>query len=153
MLLHLKAALSRQNVHKAIEVAYIPPRIPQQIPHIPLERRLRTAAQSERFSVRPFYIMTGPDSALLQRLVSSEGFQTFLANYNLIFSVFLGIATLSILIFLCINISKLSTSADNDMRRRQAISGILTCLVCLGIAGGMDVVYAILLAIVFNFGG
>lgn len=110
------------------------------------------AAQSERLPATRFCYMVAPNTTILRRMLESQAFVDFMKNYNLAFSVFLGISTLAILVFLCINISKLSTSADNDMRRRQAINGILTCLVCLAIAGGIDTVYAILLSVVFNFG-
>lgn len=98
-------------------------------------------------------VKVAPDTGIIQKMIASDGFINFMKNYNLAFSVFLGIATLSILVFLFINITKLSTSADNDMRRRQAITGILTCLVCLAIAGGIDVIYAILLTVAFSFNG
>ena len=85
-------------------------------------------------------------------MMSSPTFTQFITNYNLILTVLLGIVTLTILILLFLNIAKLSASANNEMKRRMAISGILVCLVCLGIMGAIDTVYAIILSFVFRLG-
>lgn len=73
-----------------------------------------------------------------------------MTTYNLTISLILGIVTIAIIILLFINITKLSASADSDYRRREAINGILVCLVCLGLMGGIDTVYAILVSFVFR---
>lgn len=91
-----------------------------------------------------------PNADILQRLMSSAGFTEFMRTYNLTISLILGIVTIVIITMLFINISKLSASVDNDFRRREAISGIFVCLVCLAIVGGIDTVYAILISFVFS---
>lgn len=85
-------------------------------------------------------------------MLSSPAFAEFISNYNVALTVLLGIATLSILVLLFLNITKLSASADNDMRRRMAINGILVCFVCLAVMGAIDTIYAIILSFVFKFG-
>lgn len=92
----------------------------------------------------------GPKADLLKRLVDNEAFKNFMTTYNLTISLILGIVTIAIIILLFINITKLSASADSDYRRREAINGILVCLVCLGLMGGIDTVYAILVSFVFR---
>ena len=85
-------------------------------------------------------------------MLTSPAFTEFIKNYNLILVVLLGLVTLTILVLLCLNIAKLSASANNEMKRRMAINGILVCLVCLAIMGSIDTVYAILLSLIFQFG-
>lgn len=97
--------------------------------------------------------MVTPNTSLLQKMVGSPAFTEFIKNYNLVLSSFLGLVTLAILTLLFMNIARFSASADNEMKRRQSISGILVCLVCLAIAGGLDTIYVILLSFVFNFNG
>lgn len=87
---------------------------------------------------------------IITKLLESEGFQSFLRTYNLTITLVLGIITVLIIVLLFINITKLSASADNDYRRREATSGIMVCLVCLAIIGSLDTVYAILVSFVFN---
>ena len=94
-----------------------------------------------------------PDTSILERMLASSAFGDFIKNYNLALTVLLGIATLSILILLFLNITKLSSSATNEMKRRQATSGILVCLVCLAVMGAIVTIYAILLSFIFRFGG
>ena len=108
----------------------------------------------DRLPAVRFFIMTvTPDTSILERMLASSAFGDFIKNYNLALTVLLGIATLSILILLFLNITKLSSSATNEMKRRQATSGILVCLVCLAIMGAIDTIYAILLSFIFRFGG
>jgi len=87
---------------------------------------------------------------LVEVILSSDGFQSFIKSYNVALTAVLGICTILIIVLLFVNITKLSASADNDYRRREAINGILTCLICLAIVGGIDTVYAILLSFVFG---
>jgi hypothetical protein len=58
--------------------------------------------------------------------------------------------TLTVIAILFYNIAKLSHAQDNDRLRQEAIGGVFTCLVCLGIMGGIDTAYAMLLAFVFG---
>lgn len=100
-----------------------------------------------------FVMHVTPDHSILLKMLSSTGFSEFITNYNLVLTVLLGLSTLSVLVLLFLNITKLSASANNEIKRRMAINGILVCLVCLGIMGAMDTVYAIVLSFVFRFGG
>ena len=79
--------------------------------------------------------MVQPDSELLQRILTSTGFVNFLDTYNLFISIALAIITISILVLLFVNITKLSTSNGNEQLKRIASNGILVCLVCLGFIG------------------
>ena len=65
-------------------------------------------------------------------------------------SIALAIITISILVLLFVNITKLSTS--NEQLKRIASNGILVCLVCLGFIGAIDTVYAMLMSIIFGMG-
>ena len=78
------------------------------------------------------------------------GITPFLKTYNVAVSACLGIVTIIVITLFFMNVVKLSASADNDARRRMAINGILICLVCLGFIGGIDVLYGILLSIIFG---
>lgn len=91
--------------------------------------------------------MVTPNKDLANKLLTSSGFTKFLSTYNTVLTIVLGMVTLLVLTLLCINIAKLSASASDERKRKEAISGILTCLICLAITGGIDVVYAILLSI------
>lgn len=93
-----------------------------------------------------------PDTSILTKMLSSPAFAEFISTYNLALTVLLGTVTLTILILLFLNIAKLSASANNEMKRRMAISGILVCLICLGIMGAIDTIYAIILSFVFRLG-
>lgn len=84
-----------------------------------------------------------PNAEILKRLMESTDFANFLNTYNLTITLVLGIITIVVIVLLFINITKLSASADSDYKRREAINGIMVCLVCLGIVGGIDTVYAI----------
>ena len=91
-------------------------------------------------------------TSILERIFASEAFTSFIDTYNIALTVVLAIVTFIVLVLLFFNISKLGGAADNDYTRREAINGIMVCLVCLGIVGGIDTVYAILLSFVFSLG-
>lgn len=91
-----------------------------------------------------------PNADILKRLMESNYFAEFLRSYNLSITLCLGIITILVIVLLFINITKLSASADSDFRRREAINGIMVCLICLGIVGGIDTVYAILMSLIFS---
>ena len=93
-----------------------------------------------------------PNTSILEKMMSSPAFTEFMNNYNMALTILLGIATLTILVLLFLNITKLSASAGKDMRRRTATNGIMVCLVCLAIMGAIDTIYAIILSFVFKFG-
>jgi len=99
------------------------------------------------------YRNVAPNYITLEKMLTSPAFIEFINNYNLALTVLLGLATLTVIVLLFLNITKLSTSACNEMKRRMAINGILICGVCLSIMGSIDVVYACILSFVFKFGG
>ena len=88
-----------------------------------------------------------PNGDIFKKLVESDAFKEFIGTYNTALTLVLGIVTI---VLLFINITKLSASADSDFKRREAINGIMVCLVCLAIVGGIDTVYAILASFVFG---
>ena len=89
-------------------------------------------------------------STIPKKLLESEGFKNFLETYNTSIVLVLGIITILLIILFFVNVSKLSASANNQFRRREAINGIFVCLVCLAIIGSLDAVYAILVSFVFS---
>lgn len=90
------------------------------------------------------------DRTILNRMLGSTGLVKFLETYNVATTFFLGFVTLTVMLLLFFNIAKLSHAADNDHRRQEATGGILTCLVCLAVMGGIDSIYAMLLAFVMG---
>lgn len=91
-----------------------------------------------------------PNGDIFKKLVESDAFKEFIGTYNTALTLVLGIVTILVIVLLFINITKLSASADSDFKRREAINGIMVCLVCLAIVGGIDTVYAILASFVFG---
>lgn len=91
-----------------------------------------------------------PNGGLFEKLVKSPAFKEFVGTYNTALTLVLGVVTILVIVLLFINITKLSASADSDFKRREAINGIMVCLICLAIVGGIDTVYAILASFVFG---
>jgi len=96
--------------------------------------------------------MISPDMELIQRILGSSSFVNFLSTYNLVITIALAIITITLIVLLFINIAKLSAAADNEYGRRIARSGILTCLICLGLVGSVDTIYAMLMSLIFSMG-
>ena len=84
------------------------------------------------------------NSTLITKMLNSTGpFGKFLATYNMAITVFLGIVTITM------NVTKMSVAGDNAGARQEAIHNVLICLICLGLCGGIDTVYGVLLSVVF----
>lgn len=93
------------------------------------------------------------NSHIIEGMLGGPAFTEFLTTYNLAIQVMLATVTIIIILLLLINITKLSMASDNDRQRSEAIRGVCVCLVCLGIAGGIDTFFALLLNFVFQMGG
>ena len=90
------------------------------------------------------------NSTLITKMLNSTGpFGKFLATYNMAITVFLGIVTITIITLLFMNVTKMSVAGDNAGARQEAIHNVLICLICLGLCGGIDTVYGVLLSVVF----
>ena len=87
-----------------------------------------------------------PNKRIIDALMNAM--EPFVKTYNIAITAILGIVTITVLIMLFINITRISAAMDNDMRRREAINGTLVCLVCLALIGGIDTVYAVLLSFI-----
>jgi len=85
-------------------------------------------------------------------LADSAGAFNFLSTYNLVLTIVLAIITITLIALLFVNIAKLSAAADNEYGRKMAREGILTCLICLGLVGSVDTIYAMLMSLIFSMG-
>lgn len=65
---------------------------------------------------------------------------TVISKYKTIAAAFLGLAAITMLIFLIIQITKFGGTGDNDMARKKAIGGILTTGIAVALLGGSSVV-------------
>lgn len=82
-------------------------------------------------------------------MLQSEAFQDFIGQYNVAIGIVMAIITITIIVLLFANVTKLSASSGNDRKRSEALSGILVCFICLAFCGSLNVVYMILLSIIF----
>ena len=65
---------------------------------------------------------------------------TLISKYKTIATAISGVLTITMLIFLLIQISKLGAAGDNDMARKKAIMGILTTGLATALFGGVTIV-------------
>ena len=86
--------------------------------------------------------LQGPTHSLRDPITASD-FSGFLGKYKVLCVAISGICTITSLIMFVISITKLSTSAGNDMRRGEAIKGILYSGLCLALFGGITTVVGI----------
>lgn len=83
---------------------------------------------------------------IINRILTGAGFSGFTGIVTLLFSVLYAVAIITVIIILCLNITKLSRSGDNPDKRDEAKMGIYICLGCLAVLGGFGVIYALLAA-------
>lgn len=79
------------------------------------------------------------DSDLLQTDPDGSA-ATLISKYKTIATAISGVLTITMLIFLLIQISKLGAAGDNDMARKKAIMGILTTGLATALFGGVTIV-------------
>ncbi len=96
------------------------------------------------------YALVSVNTSLIQDLIQSSGFRTFLDQYNIVISAALSIVTLSVIVLFFMNVVKFSHNSNNDWKRKESMTGILVCLICLGCIGGIDILYGIVLGLIFG---
>lgn len=69
-----------------------------------------------------------------------QGFTTVITQYRAIATAIMGVLTITMLIFMLIQITKLGASGDNEMARKKAIGGILTTGIATALLGGVTIV-------------
>lgn len=90
------------------------------------------------------------DDTVFSRLINSTGFTNFVSQYNIVISAALTFVTITVITLFFMNVVRYSHASDNDQTRRMAMNGILVCLVCLAIIGGIDTFYAIVVSLIFG---
>lgn len=75
--------------------------------------------------------------------VEASEFAAFLFSYKGLAMAVSGLLTLTALIFLLVNIAKLSASAENNAARRRALQGIAYAGLSLAIFGGASVLIGV----------
>lgn len=68
------------------------------------------------------------------------GFSTVITKYKSIAVALMGILTITMLIFMLIQFTKLGAAGDNEMARKKAIMGILTTGIATALLGGATLV-------------
>lgn len=71
---------------------------------------------------------------------SGQSITTIITKYKTIATAIMGILTITMLIFMLIQFTKLGAAGDNEMQRKRAIMGILTTGIATALLGGATVV-------------
>lgn len=67
-------------------------------------------------------------------------FTTIITKYKAIAVAIMGILTITMLIFMLIQFTKLGAAGDNEMARKKAIMGILTTGIATALLGGATII-------------
>lgn len=67
-------------------------------------------------------------------------FTTIITKYKSIAAAIMGILTITMLIFMLIQFTKLGAAGDNEMARKKALMGILTTGIATGLLGGATII-------------
>lgn len=70
----------------------------------------------------------------------TESIATIIAKYKTIATAIMGILTITMLIFMLVQFTKLGAAGDNEVQRKKAIMGILTTGIATGLLGGATIV-------------
>lgn len=92
---------------------------------------------------------TNVNQALIEKMLQAEAFKNFVGQYNVGIGIIMAIITIAVIMLLFINVVKLSSSSTNEGKRSEALNGVLICFICLAFCGSIDVIYVILLSIIF----
>ena len=84
---------------------------------------------------------------------TSQGFTTVMTQYRTIAVAITGILTITMLIFMLIQFTKLGASGDNEMARKKAIMGILTTGIATALLGGATIVIGFFWNVLSSTGG
>lgn len=68
------------------------------------------------------------------------GFTTIITKYKSIAVAIMGVLTITMLIFMLIQFTKLGAAGDNEMARKKAIMGILTTGIATALLGGATII-------------
>lgn len=71
---------------------------------------------------------------------TNGSFSTIITKYRSIATAIMGILTITMLIFMLIQFTKLGAAGDNEMARKKAIMGILTTGIATALLGGATIV-------------
>ena len=71
---------------------------------------------------------------------TEESIATVIGKYKTIATAITGILTITMLIFMLIQFTKLGAAGDNEMARKKAIMGILTTGIATALLGGATIV-------------
>ena len=71
---------------------------------------------------------------------NGDRFATVISQYRTIATAIMGVLTITMIIFMLIQITKLGASGDNEMARKKAIMGILTTGIATALLGGVTIV-------------
>ena len=80
------------------------------------------------------------------------GFETVISQYKTIAVAITGILTITMLIFMLIQFTKLGAAGDNEMARKKAIMGILTTGIATALLGGATIVVGFFWNVLTNTG-
>lgn len=70
----------------------------------------------------------------------TESIATIIGKYKTIATAIMGILTITMLIFMLVQFTKLGAAGDNEIQRKKAIMGILTTGIATGLLGGATIV-------------
>lgn len=81
------------------------------------------------------------------------GFTVVITQYRTIAVAITGILTITMLIFMLIQFTKLGASGDNEMARKKAIMGILTTGIATALLGGATIIVGFFWNVLTSTGG
>lgn len=80
------------------------------------------------------------DSSEVAQQNTDGSFTTIITKYKSIAVAIMGILTITMLIFMLIQFTKLGAAGDNEMARKKAIMGILTTGIATALLGGATII-------------
>ena len=80
------------------------------------------------------------DSSDVAQQNTDGSFTTIITKYKSIAVAIMGILTITMLIFMLIQFTKLDAAGDNEMARKKAIMGILTTGIATALLGGATII-------------
>lgn len=103
-----------------------------------------TTTTTPKTAASSIFDIVGDDGAIADNDITganSEGsFQIVISKYKSIAVALMGVLTITMLIFMLIQFTKLGAAGDNEMARKKAIMGILTTGIATALLGGSTIV-------------
>lgn len=87
-----------------------------------------------------------PRQDILKNIFSSESFKNLLEIVQSLLQLVYAIMTLTAMVILIVNITKLALSGGVSQRRSEALHGIMVSGICLTILGGIGTVFVLILS-------